>query len=77
MRGWWKAALASVGSLFMASCSDGGGSSGGSYRVDPSLNRDAANPAAATRQQCIDAGFEPGTIQFTQCITEGRGLPDK
>lgn len=72
MRKWWSLALVGFGGLVLAAC-DGG--SGDAFRVDPSLNADKANPAAATRQQCIDAGHETGTVAYTQCITEGRGLP--
>ena len=54
----------------LAGCKGGGG-----YTIDPSLNADKANPQAATRQQCIDAGYPTGTVQYTQCITKGAGLP--
>ena len=65
--------LAAIAALALLGGCDRGQGIG--YGVDPTLNADKANPAAATRQQCIDAGYETGTIQYTQCITQGAGLP--
>jgi hypothetical protein len=40
------------------------------------FGQEAANPDAAARQQCADAGYEPGSVQFMQCMG-GRGQPQE
>jgi hypothetical protein len=65
-RGRWSLLLVGAAVMVLAGCDDRKGGS--------RFNQDAANPAAATRQQCADAGYEPGSVQFMQCMG-GRGLP--
>ena len=62
---WGRLAVLAIGILSLAACD-------GSSR-NP-FNRDAANPQAANRQQCIDKGDETGSVQYQQCVTQGRGL---
>jgi hypothetical protein len=63
----WSLILVGAGIVVLAGCDD---RKGGSW-----FNQDAANPAAGNRQRCADAGFEPGSVQFMQCMGQGRGLP--
>jgi hypothetical protein len=64
----WGLVLVGVGLMALAGCND---RKGGGW-----FGQEAANPDAAARQQCADAGYEPGSVQFMQCMG-GRSQPQE
>ncbi|WP_191058678.1 hypothetical protein [Geminicoccus harenae] len=64
----WSLLLLGAGLIVLTGCDDRGRRSGW-------FDGEPANPDAAARQSCIDAGHQPGSVQYMQCL--GRGGPER
>jgi len=64
----WSLLLLGAGLIVLAGCDDRGRRGGW-------FDGEAANPDAAARQSCTDAGYQPGSVPYMQCM--GRGGPER